>query len=51
MKYFTLTENVADYAIEKLNEGMRPDKLLKNVMKKLKDCEFEAYTRIRKTTT
>ena len=49
VKYFTLSDEVANYAIDKLNEGMSPDKLLRTVMRKLKECEREAYTRITKT--
>ena len=49
VKFFSLSEAVADYAIDKLNEGMRPDRLLKAVMRKLKECEREAYLRITKT--
>ena len=49
IKFYELSEAVADYAIDQLNAGTSPEVVLRCVLKKIKDCEFHSYLRITRT--
>ena len=48
-KYFEFSEEVAEFTIDQLNEGVAPDKILKKVLRKIRKCERQSYTHIRRS--
>ena len=46
IKFYELSDLVADYAIDQLNQGNKPDVILKCILRKIKECESQSYLKI-----